>query len=80
MKSHRGKKDRSLDSFVGVEQVPPRLAIAFKGTASEDIDVLAAKQEETSRVLEVKLEGVLFPELRVVSECDVALDVYVYMR
>ena len=79
MESDCGKQNRSLDSLVGVEQVPPRLAIAFKGTASVDIDVLTAKQEKASRILEVKLECVLLPKIGIICECDAALDVHVHM-
>jgi len=80
MKSNRGKKNWSLNSLVGVEQVPPRLAIAFEGTTPVDVDILTAKQEEASSVLEIKLEGVFLPETGVVRECDIALDVHVYVR
>ena len=80
MESNRGKQNRSLNSFVGVEQIPPRLAVALKGTASVDVDVLATKQEKASRVLEVKLECVFLPEIGVVCECDATLNVHVNMR
>jgi hypothetical protein len=80
MQSDCSEQNRSLHSLVGVEQVPPRLAIAFKSTASIDVDILAAKQEEASRVLEVKLKCILLPEVGVVRECDAALNVHVYVR
>lgn len=73
------KEDWPLDSLVGVKQIPPRLAVAVQGTASIDVDIFAAKFEEASRVLEVVLECVRLPELRVVGECYVALDVDVYV-
>jgi hypothetical protein len=79
VKSDRGEENGALDSLVGVEQVPPRLAIAFKSAASVDIDVLATKQKEAPRILEVKLECVFLPEIGIVRECDAALDIHVYM-
>lgn len=75
-----GEEDRSLYSLIGVEQIPPRLTIAFEGASSVDIDVLSTKQEETSSILEVELESIRLPEFGVVGEGNAALDVYVYVR
>lgn len=75
-----GEEDRTLHSLIGVKQIPPRLTVAFEGTTSVDIDILSTKQEETSSILEVKLESIRLPELGVVGEGDAALDVYVYVR
>jgi len=80
VQSDCGKQDRSLDSLVGIEQIPPRLAVAFESTTSVNMDVLAAEQEEAPRILEVELESVFLPVIRIVGECDTSLYVYVYMR
>lgn len=80
MKSDCSEQNRSLDSLVGVKQVPPRLTAAFKSTTTVDVDVLAAEQEEASCVLEIKFECVLLPEVGIVCECDAALDVHIDVR
>ena len=79
MQSNGSEQNWPLNSLVGVEQVPPRLAITLKSTASVDIDVLTAKQEEASCILEVKLECVFLPEVGVVCECDATLNIHVYV-
>lgn len=79
MQSNGSEQNWPLNSLVGVEQVPPRLTIAFESAASIDVDILAAEQEKASRALEVELECVLLPEVGVVCECDAALNVDVYV-
>ena len=79
MQSNGSEQNWPLNSLVGVEQIPPRLAIAFKSAASINVDILAAEQEKASRVLEVELECVLLPEVGVVCECDATLDIHVYV-
>ena len=75
-----GEEDRTLHSLIGVEQIPPRLTVAFEGASTVDIDVFSTKQEETSSILEVELESIRLPEFGVVGEGNAALDIYVYMR
>lgn len=75
-----GEENWPLHSLIGVEQIPPRLTVAFESTSSVDIDVLSPKQKEASCILKVELESIRLPEFGVVGEGDAALDVYVYVR